>query len=54
MNNIKTYSHYSSNFFSACKAKISSNDNTLDADKEVQMDIIFLDTNFAICIYQEH
>lgn len=45
--------YYNSNFFPTCKAKISSNDNNLHADKEVQMDIIFLDTNLAICISQE-
>lgn len=45
---------YSSNFFSTCKAKISSNDNTLRADKEVQADILFLDTNLEICVCQEH
>lgn len=45
---------YNSNFFSTCKAKISSNDNNLHVDKKVQMDIIFLDTNLIICVYQEH
>lgn len=52
MNNIKT--HIATVIFSSVfKAKISSNDN-LYADKEVQIDIIFLDTNLAICISQEH
>lgn len=43
---------YNSNFFSMCKAKISSNDNTFHADKEVQANINFLDTNLEICVYQ--
>lgn len=33
---------------------MSSDGNSLHVDKKVQMDIIFLDTNLEIYVYQEH